>query len=159
MHVHAVSVTCKYRELYISKKFIVGIKYAGNKHNFKAFPINNYSDICYDYTFFFLHAFAPVSIHLRMSISPRPFSDMLPSKFTTLLSLLTYIGVNISERKSGTERTKKRKKRELVCFSHRQGAQRSTSPTDQCDRRLHGFCPSYDNEGYLYPGPYAVRTK
>ena len=37
-------------------------------------------------------------------------------------------GVNISERKSGTERTKKRKKGELVCFSHRQGAQRSTSP-------------------------------
>ena len=66
------------------------------------------------------------------------------------------IGVNISERKSGTERTKKRKKRELVCFSHRQGAQRSTSPIDQA---IHGFCPSYDNPGYLYTGPYAVRTK
>ena len=33
------------------------------------------------------------------------------------------IGVNISERKSGTERSKKGKKRELVCFAHRQGAQ------------------------------------
>ena len=32
------------------------------------------------------------------------------------------IGVNISERKSGTDRTKKRKKRELVFFSHHQGA-------------------------------------
>ena len=71
----------------------------------------------------------------------------------------TIIGVNISERKSGTERTKKRKKRELVCFPHRQGAQRSTSHIDQCDRGLHGFCPSYDNPGYLYPGPYAGRTK
>ena len=24
---------------------------------------------------------------------------------------------------------------------------------------VHGFCPCYDNPGYLYPGPYAVRTK
>ena len=32
-----------------------------------------------------------------------------------------HTGVNISERKSGTERTKKRKKLELVFF-HRQGA-------------------------------------
>ena len=32
------------------------------------------------------------------------------------------MGVNISEQKRGTERTKKRKKRELV-FYHRQGAQ------------------------------------
>ena len=31
------------------------------------------------------------------------------------------IGVNISERKSGTERTKKRKKRELVCFPTARG--------------------------------------
>ena len=31
------------------------------------------------------------------------------------------IGVNISERKSGTERTKKRKKRELVFFSTARG--------------------------------------
>ena len=35
---------------------------------------------------------------------------------------ITCIGVNISERKSGTERTKKRKQRELVIF-HRRGAQ------------------------------------
>ena len=34
----------------------------------------------------------------------------------------SYICVNISERKSGTERTKKRKKRELLFFHH-QGAQ------------------------------------
>ena len=33
-----------------------------------------------------------------------------------------FIGVNSSERKRGTERTKKRKKRELVFF-HRKGAQ------------------------------------
>ena len=31
------------------------------------------------------------------------------------------IGVNISERKIGTERTKKRKKRELVCFPTARG--------------------------------------
>ena len=49
------------------------------------------------------------------------------------------IGVNISERKSGTERTKKRKKRELVCFPHRQGAQRSASPIDQCGRAYMDF--------------------
>ena len=24
---------------------------------------------------------------------------------------------------------------------------------------LHGFCPSYDNPGYLYPGPHTARTK
>ena len=41
-----------------------------------------------------------------------------------------HIGVNISERKSETERTKKR---EFVCFSHPQGAQQSTSPIDQYD--------------------------
>ena len=32
-----------------------------------------------------------------------------------------FIGVNISERKSGTERTKKRKKRELICFPTARG--------------------------------------
>ena len=33
------------------------------------------------------------------------------------LSLVSYlIGVNISEQKSGTEQTEKRKKRELICF-------------------------------------------
>ena len=32
------------------------------------------------------------------------------------LTISHSIGVNISERKSGTERKKKRKKRELVCF-------------------------------------------
>ena len=40
-------------------------------------------------------------------------------------------------------------------FSHRQGAQRSTSPIDQCDT---WSLPDDDNPGYLYPGPYAVRT-
>ena len=33
------------------------------------------------------------------------------------ISLVSYlIGVNISEQKSGTEQTEKRKKRELICF-------------------------------------------
>ena len=54
--------------------------------------------------------------------------------FLMFSAYLSYnsIGVNISERKSGTQWTKKR---ELGC------------------------CPSYDNPGYLYHGPYAVRTK
>ena len=65
------------------------------------------------------------------------------------------VGVNISERKSGTERTKKRKKRELVCFPTsrgRNGVHRLRISA------IHGVCPTYDNSGYLYPGPYAVRT-
>ena len=65
------------------------------------------------------------------------------------------IGVNISERKSETERTKKRKKRELVCFPTargRNGVHRLWISA------IHGVCPTYDNLGYLYPGPYAVRT-
>ena len=61
------------------------------------------------------------------------------------------IGVNISERKSGTERKKKREKREVVCFPTARGRNGV--------HRLYGYCPSYDNPGYLYPGPYAVRTK
>ena len=24
---------------------------------------------------------------------------------------------------------------------------------------LNGFCPSYDNPGYIYPGPYVARTE
>ena len=36
--------------------------------------------------------------------------------------LMKCIGVNISEQKSGTERTKKRKKRELVLFTPPGGA-------------------------------------
>ena len=39
-------------------------------------------------------------------------------------------------------------------FSHRQGAQRSISPIDQCDTWI---LP--DNPGYLYPEPYAIRSK
>ena len=58
------------------------------------------------------------------------------------------IGVNISERKSGTERTKKRKKQELV-FSHRQGRNWYFSTPS---RRYTDFAKSYDNLGYLYPG-------
>ena len=38
------------------------------------------------------------------------------------LPYVVYIGVNISERKSGTETTKKRKKRESVLFSPPGGA-------------------------------------
>ena len=39
-----------------------------------------------------------------------------------------FIGVNISERKSGTERPKKRKKRELVCFPTARGATDTVVP-------------------------------
>ena len=39
-----------------------------------------------------------------------------------MFTFARYIGVNISERKSGTDWTKKRKKRELVCFSTAGGA-------------------------------------
>ena len=76
--------------------------------------------------------------------------------FACLTLLDEIIGVNISERKSGTEWTKKRKKRELVCFPTargRNGVHRLSISAK------HGFCPSYDILGYLYPGPYAVRTK
>ena len=65
------------------------------------------------------------------------------------------IGVNISERKSGTERTKKRKKRELVFFPPPGGASFTLSRV----YTLHRFCPSYDNTEYLYPGPKAAQTK
>ena len=41
--------------------------------------------------------------------------------------LACFIGVNISERKSGTERTKRRKKLELVIFPPPRGATGSTS--------------------------------
>ena len=58
--------------------------------------------------------------------------------------------------KSGTERTKKRKKRELICFPTARG--RNGVHRLQFSA-IHGFCPSYDNPGYLYPRPYAVRTK
>ena len=30
---------------------------------------------------------------------------------------------------------------------------------EQCLVAVHGFGPSYDNSGYLYPGPYVARTK
>ena len=42
------------------------------------------------------------------------------------------IGVNISERKSGTERTKKRKKRELVCFPTARGSNWYCSTSSRC---------------------------
>ena len=48
------------------------------------------------------------------------------------------MGVNISEQKSGTERTKKRKKRELVFVPPPGGV------TGTVVYRI-GFCPSYDN--------------
>ena len=41
-------------------------------------------------------------------------NSVMPNILCTAYSLPIRIGVNISERKSGTERTKKRKKRELV---------------------------------------------
>ena len=55
--------------------------------------------------------------------------------------IFIYIGVNISERKSGTERTKKRQKRELVFFTTR-GA--TGTGVHRLDR---------PNSGYLHPGP------
>ena len=65
----------------------------------------------------------------------------------------TGIVVNISVRKSGTERTKKHKKRELVFCPTASGR------NSYCSTPLNGICPSYDNPGYLYPGPYAALTK
>ena len=56
--------------------------------------------------------------------------------------MINCIGVNISERKSGTERTIKRKKRESV---------KKKSPP--------GFFPSYDNPGYHYPALTWPRTE
>ena len=48
------------------------------------------------------------------------------------------IGVNISERKCGTERKKKRKKRESIFFPPTGG----TTYTVIHRLNLHGFCPS-----------------
>ena len=77
------------------------------------------------------------------------FQKFLSYGVLAQLSIHTdFIGVNISERKSGTERTKKR---ESVFFPPPEGA---TGTVD--DTRI---CPSYDNAEYLYPGPYAARTK
>ena len=64
-------------------------------------------------------------------------------------STIYAIGVNIRERKNGTERMKRRKKRELVMMSTAMGA---TGTVVYNVQTLHGFCPSYDNQGYLYPG-------
>ena len=65
------------------------------------------------------------------------------------------IGVNISERIRGTERTtKKRKKREFGLFTAR-GA--TGTVTNRLDARR--ILSSYDNLEYLYPGPYTARTK
>ena len=71
---------------------------------------------------------------------------------------MVYIGVNISERKSGTERTKKQKKLEFVFFPTTRGRNWYCSTSSWT---LHKFCPSYDNPGYLYPehGPDTARTK
>ena len=46
----------------------------------------------------------------------------LSKESTSVNCGLKLIGINISERKSGTQRSKKREKRELVFFHH-QGAQ------------------------------------
>ena len=63
------------------------------------------------------------------------------------------IGVNMSEQKSGTERTKKR---ELELFTPPGGA---SGPVVHRLETLNGFCTSYDNTGYRHSGPYAARTK
>ena len=49
-------------------------------------------------------------------------SHMTGERFLILMHCTNSIGVNISERKSGTEQTKKRKKRELVFFPPPGGA-------------------------------------
>ena len=68
------------------------------------------------------------------------------------------IGVNISERKSGTERPKKRKKREFVFFSPPSGG--ATATVVHClHDTVHRFCPIYHNAGYLYPEIFAAWTK
>ena len=81
---------------------------------------------------------------------------MVPDVLLLLRPIDVHIGVNISEQKSGTERMKKRKKRELVFFTP-PGAQLVLLCT--AFQTLNGFCPSYDNPGYRYPGPYTARTK
>ena len=63
------------------------------------------------------------------------------------------IGVNISDRKSGTERTKKRKKREFVCLSHRQGAQRSTWYIAYRSVRYMGFARATITRDIFIPSP------
>ena len=63
------------------------------------------------------------------------------------------IGVNISERKSRTEQTKKRKKRELVSFPTASGATGTV---------VHGFCSSDDNPHPAYSlscGPDLVANR
>ena len=67
------------------------------------------------------------------------------------------LGVNISERKSGTERTKKLE----LEFSHRQGAQ-DVIRVHRLDALYTDFAratTTRDMPGYLYPGPYAKHTQ
>ena len=59
------------------------------------------------------------SYHPHSAYSLQGIHHACPS---LLLPFAIIIGVNISERKSGTERTKKRKKRELVFFPPPSGA-------------------------------------
>ena len=53
-----------------------------------------------------------------------------------------HVGVNISERKSGTERTKKHKKRELVCYTTASGRNWYCSTSSRDSRRYTDFAQS-----------------
>ena len=72
------------------------------------------------------------------------------------LKYVAYIGVNISERKSGTERTKKRKKRELIYFPNHQGGNWYFSTSS---RRYKDFATVTIIWDIFIPGPYAAQTK
>ena len=66
------------------------------------------------------------------------------------------IGVNISERKSGTERTKKRKNRQLVFFSTTRGRNWYFSTSS---RRFMDFATVTIILDIFIPGHYATETK
>ena len=57
-----------------------------------------------------------IETHSSIRAIRAKFQNVTPFDFNPIT-----IAVNISERKSGTERTKKRKKRELVCFPTARG--------------------------------------
>ena len=67
-----------------------------------------------------------------------------------------FIGVNVSERKSGTERTKKRKKREFVFFPTTRGRNWYCSTSS---RRYTDYATVTIIWDIFTPGPYAAQTK
>ena len=90
----------------------------------------------------------PLTNKVSSSSSPSPHN---PRWKIFCGGLARCMGVNISERKSGTERTKKRKKRELVCFLTARGATEYMYCLQI--RAIHGFCTSYDPRDIFIPGP------